>query len=1008
MKANPGCDVLKMSGSLFVDRLVQIWAKPGKVGTGVVFGGRGILTARHVVEGALNDVDGIRVRIVPTGAMETTSPEWVSAQVCAWTHQKSRWDVALLQVGDDVDGWVVPWTLPPVIVALDNRPEPGCHSVGFPTAEVQIDQHDRSLRQTKSVVGTLLPASQARAPVTPNRRLPPRWMVLDIDTTPPLSQEQWSGMSGAPVVLPEPDGRVAAIVSAASAHTRELFVVSLSDVLSDADGFATELERLGASTVVEHRYAPRYRAALMLETLEASGRPRRVGEQDSLVAFGVKRAETTENGGFLTYVMRDGDKSPESAGDEHIAPGLRDVLREAAQPHDTTGGRVVLLTGSAAAGKSRSAAEAAIAELGTRTLLRPIPGPNALQDIRQWPTQELRDAVVWLDDVELYAEPGLAETFVRLLGAGAVVVATIRTAELETLTNTGELQNPAGKLLTNSDLVTTIRWKKNWSDTECAEAQDVLKTPAALEAVAAGKPLGVWAVAGPALVEKLRLHQHNDDHPEVAALVRLILDWYRTGYTRGLPRSVAETLFARDDNAYTGSSYSIDEIDSAIQELTKPVFGSTRDRNALVVPEDNGEVLRVHDYIRDSDASIPRQIPSEMWSVAQTEASDADLDRVIAAAYRARVLDVAIDLITPRAKVGQPGAQFNLGLFLNERGDVDEAEAWYRQAADAGDPRGLNNLGVQFEKRIGLEAAETWYRQAATAGDVDGQSNLGRVLNDRGDIDEAEIWWRQAASAGQIVAQNNLAALLSQRGDVVEAEIWWRQSAAAGHDNARTNLGALLAERGDFVEAETWYRQAAANGHTDAQFNMGTLLSWQGETVEAEMWYRQAAAASHTGAQNNLGALLLDRNEPVEAEKWFRQAAEVGQPAAAFNLGSLLNKRREVGEAEQWWRQAAAAGHTDAQSNLGLLLLQRGESVEAETWCRQAAIAGDAAAQNNLGVLLSQRGDNVEAQAWWRKAAAAGQTSAQSNLDELLSQRSEVVETEKSCGQGANAGDTDV
>lgn len=61
-------------GGLFADRLVQIWAEPGKVGTGVAVGARGILTARHIVEAALNRTDGITVRIVPTGAPETSKP----------------------------------------------------------------------------------------------------------------------------------------------------------------------------------------------------------------------------------------------------------------------------------------------------------------------------------------------------------------------------------------------------------------------------------------------------------------------------------------------------------------------------------------------------------------------------------------------------------------------------------------------------------------------------------------------------------------------------------------------------------------------------------------------------------------------------------------------------------------------------------------------------------------------------------------------------------------------
>ena len=91
-------------GGLFADRLVQIWAEPGKIGTGVAVGARGILTARHIVEGALNSADGIQVRIVPTGAVETSEPVWVHADcVC----DNADWDAAVLQARDDT-GWVTP------------------------------------------------------------------------------------------------------------------------------------------------------------------------------------------------------------------------------------------------------------------------------------------------------------------------------------------------------------------------------------------------------------------------------------------------------------------------------------------------------------------------------------------------------------------------------------------------------------------------------------------------------------------------------------------------------------------------------------------------------------------------------------------------------------------------------------------------------------------------------------------------------------------------------------
>jgi TPR repeat protein len=60
-------------------------------------------------------------------------------------------------------------------------------------------------------------------------------------------------------------------------------------------------------------------------------------------------------------------------------------------------------------------------------------------------------------------------------------------------------------------------------------------------------------------------------------------------------------------------------------------------------------------------------------------------------------------------------AQFNLGMMLKDRGDV-EAEAWLRKAAETG------NTAAQY--------------------------NLGLLLNDRGDVAEAEAWWRRMMAEG--------------------------------------------------------------------------------------------------------------------------------------------------------------------------------------------------------------------------------------------------------------------
>jgi Flp pilus assembly protein TadD len=61
---------------------------------------------------------------------------------------------------------------------------------------------------------------------------------------------------------------------------------------------------------------------------------------------------------------------------------------------------------------------------------------------------------------------------------------------------------------------------------------------------------------------------------------------------------------------------------------------------------------------------------------------------------------------------------------------------------------------------------------------------LGGILEQRGRTDEAETWWRRAADAGHPGAMSGLAYLLAMAGRVDAAETWRRRAAAAGEPGA--------------------------------------------------------------------------------------------------------------------------------------------------------------------------------------------------------------------------------
>ncbi|MGI5284303.1 trypsin-like peptidase domain-containing protein [Nonomuraea polychroma] len=360
-------------GSLWDDRLAEVWAPPGRPGSGVVFGMRGVLTARHVVAGADG---GIKARVVRRAQARAGS--WVSMRL-VW--EDEDWDLALLAVGDgepEAHNWLVPFSASPVIVRLGGRAEPDCEAVGFPDQEVQRSDAGGTglvVRQTEQVSGVLLPSGQAKAPVGAGRRLPRSWMPLDVGSSTASGTGGWGGMSGSGVVLG--DGRLAGIVVAADLQhqQRRLYCVPLAEALDASPEFSTALARVGAPAWAQTRHAAAFRHALSISCLGPEGMPVRLNELDDLGAFGVKSVDLPGEPPYLNYVRRDADTE------------LSRALAEAARTR-----RMLLVAGKSGAGKSRSTAEAVRRQFPRHRLLRPIEG--MLAEVTELPLDEIGSALV--------------------------------------------------------------------------------------------------------------------------------------------------------------------------------------------------------------------------------------------------------------------------------------------------------------------------------------------------------------------------------------------------------------------------------------------------------------------------------------------------------------------------------------------------------------------------------------------------------------------------------------
>jgi TPR repeat protein len=948
--------------SLWTDRLAEVWASPGYTGTGIVLGADAVLTARHVVADA-KAVDAGRVlaRVVRPGL---PTAQWASVRV-DW--ESPDWDLALLAVVPeslDAHYWQAPQSREPEIVSLGASAEESCQAAGFPDSAVQRQSAaspSEIVRQPEQVVGTVLPAGQSKAPVDPERHLPHRWIPFDIDTSTPETQREWRGMSGAAVALA--DGRLIGIVVTAEAdhQRRRLYLVPLAAVLERCGDFVERVSELtGGPLQATARDAPRYRAVLKTNCLGSDGLPQRLSEIEDLMVFGVKAAGLPGEPAYLDYVPRDDDNR------------LHDALSEATESR-----KIVLVVGASAAGKTRSTAEAARTVLSQWRLL--VPRAGMLAFVADLPLAGLGPTVVWLDDAQHYAHPALRDTLQELLDVGVGIVGTIRLAELDLLDTPGDVRNPAGEALTDETLVRRIDWRLRWSPEERVRlAQHVAYQPL-LDAVSKGVSVGAYSVSGPLLVQRFSHARNDEERPYRWALVRAVLDWYRTGIAEPIPLNKVISLMPTI--AGMDSLPTPDETTDALDwAMAAEIGAGPATRQSLLSLESETETLTVNDYVLDHDqrGSFER-VPDLIWVSAIEHARTDSLLAIGVAAFWADKLDFAVRAMEPLAGGGNVDAMFNLGLVLADS-DAGAAQRWYERAADAGDSRAMNNLGVLLEDREPAEARR-WYERAALTGHLEPMKNLGRLLEERAPA-TASRWFERAAAAGDTEAMHYLPILL-QRGSVVEPRRWLEratEAANAGDVNAM-NTVAIANSLSDRGEAIRWFESAAQAGSAYAMSSLGWLLR-DSQPDAARRWYELAAETGDLRAMNRFGELLQEQNAPA-ARRWFERAANGGNTEAMTTLGWLI-RESEPGEARRWLERAARERNYDAMNNLAVLI-QAEDPDEARRWYELAASVGHLYAAKNLAYLLVDSDPN-RARGLLKRAADGGHRDAAQAL-ELLDTR---------------------
>jgi hypothetical protein len=215
--------------------------------------------------------------------------------------------------------------------------------------------------------------------------------------------------------------------------------------------------------------------------------------------------------------------------------------------------------------------------------------------------------------------------------------------------------------------------------------------------------------------------------------------------------------------------------------------------------------------------------------------------------YQQQYGAVAITPLDKAAKLGHAEAAYWVGEILRKRYTymTEEAEQFYRQAAEGGEVYAMLRLGQKGNMCGSLrdcdDDREEWLERAkdlalpkAEAGDAQAMMAVSLAFGNLGDLDEEFNWVTRAAENVHAFAQYWLATGLlgdqemgfywtneGRREDILK---WLKASAEQGFPKAILKLAGEYREDGRFEEANEWVDRMGKTDYFDALYNYGLIL----------------------------------------------------------------------------------------------------------------------------------------------------------------------------------------
>lgn len=335
---------------------------------------------------------------------------------------------------------------------------------------------------------------------------------------------------------------------------------------------------------------------------------------------------------------------------------------------------------------------------------------------------------------------------------------------------------------------------------------------------------------------------------------------------------------------------------------------------------------------------------------------------------------------------GVPLAQYLYAVMLEEEGDYNQANEYYKRAALAREPNALNVMGEKCEKACNADEAFNFYKESSDNGCMRGKMNLGRCyhygIGVAADTKKAGTFYGVAAQSGDNEAQYLYGKwfedeALGAKEDLIKRDycyknafIWYDKSAEQGNTDAYYRLGRCY-EYGYGVEksiihAKNCYSKASKD-NAKAKVRLGHCyekgdIDLDRDLKKAYDYYQEAyndskqngdkealsMAAYYLGVFYEKGYVIeKDRNK---AKIYYTESANEKNKDAAYSLYLLYTKNKNEKLAKEWFDKALLYEHDKALYMEGKNLFDKNENDNrCEEYFKKAAEQNNADAYYYLG-----------------------------------------------------------